>query len=110
LAVALPQLRAAENALLVLDKNKLTELKTMMNPPLAVKLVMQGVCLLIDPQPKEKVKNEKTLKMETDWWAASVRLLGNPKLLNNLVDFDKENVAEQIVVNLGKFLNDPNYR
>ena len=28
LAVALPQLRAAENALLVLDKNKLTEMKS----------------------------------------------------------------------------------
>lgn len=81
LAVALPQLKAAENALLVLDKNSLTELKAMNNPPLAVRMTMQGLCLILDPNPKEKVKNDKTLKMETDWWSASVRLLNNPKLL-----------------------------
>ena len=54
------------------------------------------------------MKNEKTLKMETDWWAASVRLLNNPKLLNELVSFNKEALTEQVVNNLGKFLNDPN--
>lgn len=110
LAVALPQLRAAENALLVLDKNKLTEMKSLNNPPVAVKLVMQGVLLLIDPTPKEKIKDEKTLKMVTDWWAASQRNLNNPKLLNSLVDFDKDNVQEQLIVNLGKFLNEPSNR
>lgn len=78
-----------------------------MNPPIAVKLTLQGLCLLIDPTPKEKVKNEKTLKMETDWWAASIRLLGNPKLLSELVNFNKESMTENVVNNLGKFLNDP---
>ena len=80
----------------------------MNNPPIAVRLTLQGLCLLIDPNPKEKIKNEKTLKMQTDWWGASNRLLGNPKLLNELVNFNRENLAENIVSNLGKFLNDPN--
>lgn len=48
--------------------------------------------------------------MVTDWWAASIRWLGNLKLLNILVDFDKDGVQEQVIVNLGKFLNDPNNR
>lgn len=52
LAIALPKLKAAENALLVLDKNSLTELRAMLNPPIAVKLTLQGLCLLIDPNPK----------------------------------------------------------
>lgn len=59
----MPKLKAAENALLVLDKSSLTELKAMLNPPIAIKYVMQGLCLLIDPAPKERMKNEKTLKM-----------------------------------------------
>ena len=63
LAIALPKLKAAENALLVLHKNSLTELRAMLNPPIAVKLTLQGLCLLVDPNPKEKIKNEKTLKM-----------------------------------------------
>ena len=61
----------------------------MNNPPIAVRLTLQGLCLLIDPSPKEKIKNEKTLKMETDWWSASMRLLNNPKLLNELVGFNR---------------------
>ena len=31
--------------------------------------------------------------METDWWAASVRNLANPKLLNDLVSYNKEGIA-----------------
>ena len=61
----------------------------MLNPPIAVRLTLQGLCLLIDPFPKEKVKNEKTLKMETDWWGVSVRNLGNAKLLTDLINFNK---------------------
>lgn len=48
--------------------------------------------------------------METDWWAASVRNLTNPKLLNDLVNFNTESLTDQIINNLGKFLNDPNNR
>ena len=54
------------------------------------------------------MKNEKTLKMETDWWAASMRVLNNPKLLNELVNFNKDALTENQINNLGKFLNDPN--
>ena len=80
----------------------------MSNPPIAVRLTLQALCLLIDPTPKERIKNEKTLKMETDWWAASVRNLANPKLLSDLVSYNKEGTSETVINNLGKFLNDPN--
>ena len=85
----MPKLKAAEDALLVLDKGSISEIKAMSNPPQAVKLTLQAMCLLIDPNPKEKMKNEKTFKMETDWWAAAGRNLANPKLLNDLVNFNK---------------------
>lgn len=45
--------------------------------------------------------------METDWWAASVRNLSNPKLLSDLIGFNKQGLNEVVVNNLGKFLNDP---
>jgi hypothetical protein len=61
----------------------------MLNPPIAVRYALQGLCLLIDPNPKERIKNDKTLKMEVDWWSASIRNLSNPKLLNDLVNFNK---------------------
>lgn len=42
-----------------------------------------------------------------DWWAASMKLLGNVKLLDELLEFDIENADEQIILNLGKYLKDP---
>ena len=46
--------------------------------------------------------------MQTDWWKVSQKLLGNPKLLNELVNYNREALSENIINNLGKFLNDPN--
>ena len=45
--------------------------------------------------------------MEIDWWSASVRNLNNPKLLNDLINYNKEAISEVMINNLGKFLNDP---
>ncbi|KRX11121.1 P-loop containing nucleoside triphosphate hydrolase [Pseudocohnilembus persalinus] len=104
---AMPALQAAENALKVLSKNDIDQMKSMKNPPQPVKTVMQALCLILYPNPTEKKKNPDTLKLEVDWWSASLKLLGNPRLLQDLLDYDKENMDEKIVKNLGKFLNDP---
>lgn len=103
----MPALIRAEDALKVLDRKDIDVLKSMKNPPLPIKTVMQALCLVLYPNPTEKKKNAETLKLEVDWWAASMKLLGNPKLLQELLDYDKENMEEKLVLNLGKFLNDP---
>jgi dynein heavy chain len=59
------------------------------------------------PKPTEQRRNNETLKNEVDWWAASLKLLGNTKLLEDMLHFDRENVPEPIIMGLGKFLNDP---
>lgn len=56
------------------------------------------------PNPTEKVKNQTTLKMEIDWWAASIKLLGRPTLLDDLVEFDRENMDEAIINKLTGYL------
>jgi dynein heavy chain len=59
------------------------------------------------PNPTEKKKNPDTLQLDYNWWAASVKLLGNPKLLEEMLKFDRENSDDKLIMNLGKFLNDP---
>jgi dynein heavy chain len=68
---------------------------------------MQALCLILYPNPTEKKKNPETMKVEIDWWAASLKLLGNPKLLSDLLEFDKDNTKEETIVRLGKFIKDP---
>jgi dynein heavy chain, axonemal len=87
LAEAMPALRAAEEALKVLDKKQLDLLKAMKKPPNVIRVVMKALCLIMYPNPTEKVKNTETLKMEVDWWAASMKLLNNSKLLDELLEF-----------------------
>ncbi len=74
----MPILQAAENALKILDKSSVEQLKAMKNPPAPVKAVMQALCLILYPNPTEKKKNNETLKQEIDWWSASLKLLGDP--------------------------------
>jgi hypothetical protein len=57
LELVLPALKEADDALLVLDKSSLTEMKAMKDPHVIIKTVMQALCLILDPTPKEKVKN-----------------------------------------------------
>lgn len=85
----MPALKAAEDALKVLDKKQIDILRTMKKPPNVIRVVMKALCLLIYPNPTEKIKNQETLKMEVDWWAASMsnKVLGNSKLLDDLIDF-----------------------
>lgn len=76
-------------------------------------LKLDAVCLLLYPNPKEKIKNEKTLMMEVNWWAASVNLMNrqNPDFLTQMKSFkeliEDEKVEEKNVNALGKFLKDP---
>lgn len=36
-----------------------------------------------------------------------MKLLNNPKLLSDLIEYDKENIEEKIIINLGKYINNP---
>ncbi|EAS04776.2 hypothetical protein TTHERM_00467250 (macronuclear) [Tetrahymena thermophila SB210] len=76
------------------DKNELYILKQMKLPSNTMKLILQGLCFLIYPNPLEKRKNQQNGQIEIDWWAASVKILNNPKFLEDLVHLDKQTVGK----------------
>ncbi len=78
----------------------------MKNPSSAIKDVMQALCLIMYPNPTEKKRNQETLINEVNWWQASLKLLNNPKLLEDMINLEKENLDEKLVLNLGKFLTE----
>jgi len=47
----MPALKAAEEALKVLDKKQIDLLKAMKKPPHVIRVVMKALCLLIYPNP-----------------------------------------------------------
>ena len=106
---ALPALDAALASLKLLNKNDITEVKAMQNPPAGVKLVMETVCMLQGVKPK-MVNGDKPGSKIADYWSVSTPLLQNPqKFLDSLFEFDKDNIAEAAIKKLAPYIEDPNF-
>lgn len=71
---------------------------------------MRALCLILYPNPSEKMKDASGLKFVTDWWAASVKLLNRPGLIQEMKEYDKESLEEKMIKNLGAFLHDPEFK
>lgn len=83
---AMPLVMQAQAALNTLTAADITIVKTMKNPPIGVKVVMEAVCILKDLPPKKGP--DGTL----DYWDSAKKLLSNMKFLEVLLTFDKDNI------------------
>ena len=88
LDVAMPALHNALKALDSLDKKDITEVKSFAKPPPAVQTVMEAVCILLGSKPD---------------WDSSKRLLGNAQFMQNLKDYDKDNIPPKMVKQVQKY-------
>ena len=70
----------------------ITIVKSMSNPPAGVKLVMAAVCVMRDIKPEKINDPAGTGKKILDYWGPSKKLLGDMNFLNNLKEYDKDNI------------------
>lgn len=99
LALAIPILEEAIEALNTLKPSDITLVKSMKNPPEAVKIVMAAVCVMRDIKP-DRVPDPGTGRMTQDYWGPSKRLLGDMAFLQQLKDFDKDNIKTDVMVKI----------
>jgi dynein heavy chain len=109
LAVAMPMLEAALNALNTLTKNDITEVKSMKSPPSGVKLVMEAVCIMKGIKPRKINDPAGGVKKVDDYWGPSASLLAEPTFLSDLETYDKDNIDPKIVEKIRPFVADPNF-
>jgi len=69
----------------------------MTNPPAGVKLVMSAVCVMRDIKPEKINDPAGTGKKILDYWGPSKKLLGDMNFLNNLKEYDKDNIPVSCV-------------
>lgn len=106
---AKPVLNAALSALNTLTPTDITFVKSMKNPPIAVKLVMEAVCTIIDIKPG-KVPDKNSGKMVEDFWGPSKKLLNDIKFLDHLIHFDKDNIPSRVMKIINeKYLTNPDF-
>ena len=109
LAVAIPILEDAIGALNTLKPADITLVKAMKNPPDTVKLVMAAACVMLGV-PSERVIDPVTGRKSMDFWGPSKRILGDMNFLQNLKDYDKDNIAPAIMVTIKKtYMSDKNF-
>ncbi len=110
LSEALPALEAAVVALQSLFKSDIVEVKSMKNPPHAVKLVLEAVCLMMDVKPiKVKDPNGGMKKVDDFWVAAQKHLIADPRFLQNLISYDRDNMASEMVDRVRVYTNNPDF-
>jgi dynein heavy chain len=106
---ALPALDAAVASLKSLNKGDITEVKSMLNPPAGVRLVMETVCIMQGVKPK-KVAGDKPGTKVDDYWSASGPLLQNPqKFLDSLFNYDKENIPDKVIAKIEPYIADESF-
>ncbi|XP_074039467.1 dynein axonemal heavy chain 7-like [Leptinotarsa decemlineata] len=101
LAQAIPILEDAISALNTLKPSDITLVKSMKNPPDAIKLVMAAVCVIKDVKP-DRIPDPSTGRKTIDYWGPSKRILGDMNFLQTLKDFDKDHIKPEIMVKIRK--------
>ena len=100
LAVAMPVLEEALAALDTLSVNDINYVKKLANPPYLIKLVLEAVCIILEVKPA-KVPDGKGGQI-MDYWKPSVVLLNDKNFLQNLKDYDKDNIKAPIIDKIRK--------
>jgi len=101
LAAAEPALLAAQKALDTLNKKNLTELRQFSKPPDGVDKVTAACMVLFAPGGK--------IPKDRSWNASKKALMsaGSDTFLNNLINYDKENIPESSLIAVQPYLDDP---
>jgi dynein heavy chain len=95
LEIAMPIYRDALSALETLNKNDITEMKAYAKPAEEIVLVTNSVCLLLG---------------KTENWDEAKKLMNNPnEFIENLKNYNKDNIKEGLLKKLKKYTNDPKF-
>ena len=96
LAEAIPALNSAVSALDSLTKADITEMKGMKNPPKLVKLVMEGVCIMLEVKPDKKAADDGKGKVD-DYWGPATKVMSDMGFIPRLKGYDKDNIPEAVI-------------
>ncbi|KAJ3328189.1 Dynein heavy chain 7, axonemal [Blyttiomyces sp. JEL0837] len=102
LAEAVPALESALEALDTLKPQDITVVKSMKNPPAAVKLVMEAICIMKGIKPARIKDPGGSGKMVEDFWGPAQKMLGDSHFLQSLKAYDKDNIDPKIIDKIRK--------
>ncbi len=108
LAEALPALAAAVECLKNLKTSDISEVSKYSKPPDLVVLVLKGLCIMFSIAPTmEGQAGAKT----ANYWIPGKKLLGDAKkMLDQMFDYDKDNIPNKVIKEIQPIIDDPNFQ
>lgn len=108
LATVMPIKHAAEKAVQDLDKNDIVEMRGVKVPSDGVKIVIKSICIMFNVPP-EKGKSANVKEVVWDYWEPAKKKLLNPEFLGKCKNYNKDDIALDIIDKIVPLLADPNY-
>ena len=110
LSEAIPALNSALEALDTLKPADITVVKSMKNPPNAVKIVMEAICIMKGIKPARIKDPAGSGKMIDDFWGPAQKLLSDSHFLQSLKEYDRDNIDPKIIDKIRKsYTNNPEF-
>jgi dynein heavy chain len=73
-----------------------------------VLMVMTTVCILMKVTPKSAM-NPETQKREHDWWGPCKTMMNGSGFRNELVNYPKEEISDEMIKKLTPYIEQPSY-
>ncbi|XP_052236951.1 dynein axonemal heavy chain 7-like isoform X2 [Dreissena polymorpha] len=110
LAEAIPILNSALEALNTLTPQDITIVKSMKKPTNIIRLVLEAVCVIKGVKPDRIPDPSGSGKKIEDYWGPSLKILGDMKFLEQLINFDKDNINPAYMKQIRtKYITNPDF-
>merc|ERR1719399_1223172 len=109
LEAAMPALEDAVKALNSLSKGDIGEVKAMKTPPAGVVMVAKAMCYMFQVKPVKVAAPDGKGKVDDFWEPCKKELLGRGNLLNDMVEYDKDNIDPGTILKVRPMYDDPDF-
>lgn len=108
---AIPALAEAVQCLKDLKKSDIDEVKSFLKPSLNVVRTLQAVCIMFDVKPLKENDPDNPGKKRDDYFKAAKNSLLNDakKLLEDMTNYDKDNIPAHIIAQIEPFSKDETF-
>ena len=84
-------------ALNTINDKDIDAVRKLSKPPATVKLVAEGVCVMLGEKPVKIPDPDDSSKKIMDYWAPSQKMMGDKGFIPRLKEYDKDNIPAKIM-------------
>ena len=109
LSKILPELESAIKSLDTIKKDDIDLVRTMHNPPEAVKITLEAIAIANKQKPIRMKDSNNPTGMISDYYESGKKLLSVPKFIERLKNFDRNSLDDEIISKISPYIVMPKF-